>query len=240
MNIKEFLELRSQRSQPQFRELCTACLQPQFSCYCQENRAFDPGIKFVVLIHPIEVRRRIATGRMAHLNLSNSELIAGHDYSENPKVNSILTDPSNHCVMLYPGPLSANLSKMSSDDRKNIIPENKKLVIFVIDGTWATARKMVRLSANLKDLPRICFTPERPSNFKVRKQPAPECFSTIEAIHQTIELLGPAVGFPTLTGQHDQLLKVFSFMVDRQLSFIQKAQENPKPSAYRRPRLRIA
>ncbi len=94
---------------------------------------------------------------------------------------------------------------------------NKNIVIFVIDGTWRTAKKMINQSPCLNTLPRISFTPPAPSRFHVRKQPRPECYSTIEAIHHTIELLGPVRGFPLGERRHDSLLFAFENMVRRQL-----------------------
>jgi DTW domain-containing protein len=199
------------------RELCRTCLQPDFSCYCVWLKPFDPKIRFVILIHPIEVRRRIATGRMAHLSLKNSRFIHGHNYSDNEQVNEILVDPKLHCVILYPGRTSVNLTHLCPVQRFELVPPGKELCVFVIDGTWSTARKMVHLSQNIKTLPRICFTPPTPSRFRVRKQPRGECYSTIEAIHHAIELLGPACGLSARTREHDSLLEVFDHMVERQI-----------------------
>ena len=105
MNLQDYLILRKRHEEfsPQFRKLCTRCIQPLFSCYCGHIQRFDPKIDFVILIHPIEVRRRIATGRMSFLCLENSKLIRGQDYSEDFEVNKILADENRHCVILYPG-----------------------------------------------------------------------------------------------------------------------------------------
>ncbi len=211
-NRKNFLE-----SEPKFREMCLNCRQPHFNCYCSHIESFDPGVKYVILTHPIEVRRRIATGRMSHLCLDQSELIVGHDYTRNSKVNSILADQNYHCVILYPGRASINISSWTPLEKASLVPSGKKLAIFVIDGTWNTARKMLHLSSNLKALPQICFTPTRLSTFRVRKQPAPECVSTIEAIHQCIELLGAP------DREHDKLLRVFDRLVEQQLVFVERA-----------------
>ena len=129
----------------------------------------------------------------------------------------MLTHPELHCVMLYPGRLSRNLTAMSVEQRFDFVPADKRLTIIVIDGTWSTARKMVHLSQNLKAVPRVCFNPPSLSRFRVRQQPRAECYSTIEAIHHTIELLGDSCGFPTQQKQHDRLLYVFDKMVNRQL-----------------------
>ncbi len=229
MNLQKYFEKRKVflASAQQFREICLECRQPSFNCYCAHIKSFDPEVKFVILTHPIEARRRIATGRMSHLCLKNSELIVGHDYSRNQKVNSILENPEIHSVILYPGRKSLNISSWTEDERQQLIPTEKKLAIFVIDGTWNTARKMLHLSANLKSLPQICFTPTRLSTFRVRKQPAPECVSTIEAIHQCIELLGAK------NRQHDHLLEVFDQLVEQQLVFVERANSRHSKRARR-------
>ncbi len=127
-------------------------------------------------------------------------------------MNAIIANPAYHCVILYPGQRSVNLSPLSRGERKALFPSDRELVIFVIDGTWATARQTAWQSQNLKALPRVCFTPPAPSTFRVRKQPRPECFSTIEAIHHTVELLGDG------SLKHDILLEVFNKMVERQIA----------------------
>lgn len=236
MNLQDYQlkkEIRLQH-EPKYRSLCQVCIQPQFSCYCPHIETFDAKINFVVLIHPIEVRRRIATGRMSHLTLKDSHLIEGQNYSNNKDVNQLINDPAYHSVILYPGVKSKNLTPLSNDERTELFPKNKKLRVFVIDGTWATARKMVRLSENLHQLPRVGFSPPGPSNFRVRKQPHEGCYSTIEAIHHMIELVGHTQGFDPKTREHDKLINVFDAMVERQLEFIRISEANPSPNQYRR------
>lgn len=237
MNLEQYHQKKAEliAKAPKYRTLCPKCVQPSFGCYCHKVSPFDSHISFVILIHPIEVQRRIATGRMSHLCLKNSYLIEGQDYSRNPIVQSLVNDPEYHSVMLYPGKNSTNLTEISEQARKNIVPSNKKLRIFVIDGTWATAKKMIRQSENLHHLPRICFTSPKPSTFRVRKQPREGCYSTIEAIHYSIELLGESQGLECNGKKpQDNLLEVFDYMVERQLEFIRISNENPKASTYRR------
>ena len=219
------MELKNYHDQTVYREHCPVCIQPRTGCYCPHVQRFDPNISFVILIHPIEMRRRIATGRMSHLCLEQSHLISGQNYSDNEIVNGLIQDPQRHSVILYPGPDSQNLSSMPQDQRRELVPAGKKLTVFVIDGTWATAKKMMRESQNLRALPQICFAPEKPSTFRVRKQPSDLCYSTIEAIHQTIELLGDSQGFVTAQRWHDNLLEVFDVMVERQLDYLKTSEE---------------
>lgn len=225
-------ELRERFHETKSRGYCPQCLRSPRTCYCDELRPFDPKIQFVILIHGREAQKRIATGRMAHLSLENSLLVSGYDYSANAKVNALLSNEKNHCAVLYPGEGSLDLGSVEPRARPSLFPREKNLVVFVIDGTWITARKTMQRSENLQKLPRICFQPARPSNFRVRKQPQENFFSTIEAIHETIELIGPARGFDTATREHDSLLRVFDAMVDQQIELSNQpklyCQWNPK------------
>lgn len=236
MNLAEYKIKRANLilESPKYRTICSTCAQPDFGCYCSHVHNFDSKISFVILIHPIEVKRRIATGRMSHLCLKNSHLIKGQNYTEDSLVNELIQDPEYHSVMLYPGVNSKNLSLMFEPEKKNLFPSNKKLRIFVLDGTWATAKKMIRQSENLKALPRICFSPAKPSNFRVRKQPSAHCYSTIEAIHHTIELIGESQDFAVHQREHDKLINVFDYMVERQLGFIRESNLNLREASYRR------
>ncbi len=227
-------EIRRQQ-EPRFRVKCLTCRQPEFSCYCPHISAFDPKIEFVILIHPLEVRRRIATGRMSHMCMKNSHLIEGHDFSGDERITRFTEDPLRKCVILYPGAGSTNLTPLSHAERTEVIRTDQKLTFFVIDGTWRTARKMVR-SCNLIDLPRICFSPDKPSNFRVRKQPHAGCYSTIEAIHHVIELIGHANGFNVSERKHDALIYAFDRMVEFQLELMRKCADDPKAWRVMTPR----
>lgn len=233
MKLEDYRRKKDELSatEPVYRNLCTTCIQPDFGCYCKTIKPITCAVNFVILIHPIEAKRRIATGRMSHLCLKGSHLINGQNYSLNEQVNRLIADPEYHSVILYPGQNSENITKLSEEERSNRFLQNKKLRIFVIDGTWATAAKMVHQSENLKQLPRISFTPAKPSNFRVRKQPESYCYSTIEAIHHTIDLFSAA---NNLQRPHDHLLEVFNSMVEKQLSCLKEVKLNLREATYRR------
>ncbi len=202
------------------RSNCPRCKRPQIHCYCSQIKQIHSKICFVILIHPIEARRKIATGRMSHLCLANSVLICGDDLTDNVQVNEIIHNPDNHCLILYPHPSAVNLSSHSVDRKKMLFKNKKKTVVFVIDGTWRTARKTMRLSKNLQKLASICFIPTTPSQFKVRKQPAEHCYSSIEAIDTVLKL----VESKNINAESESILMiVFKEMVERQMQYLPKS-----------------
>ncbi len=237
MNLQSFLEKRQQLklSEVRYRNLCRNCMQPDYGCYCEHIRPVTSAIKWVILIHPMEWRRRIATGRMSHLCLKNSELIVGQNYSHDKKLNLLLNDKQFFPMVLYPLGNSKNLSNCTVEEIAQLWPKDKIPLLIAIDGTWATARKTMRLSKNLQNLPRVCFTPDRSSQFKVRKQPKAHFLSTIEAIHHSFDLLKSNLGESfSQQREHDRLLYVFDKMVLRQLDFIRESEQNLRTRSYPR------
>ena len=216
MNRQQYEALKQERLRREWqpRPRCARCRRPPASCYCPHIRSFASSPEFVILIHKEEAKRGVATGRMSHLCLRNSRLIEGRTFGENAQVNAILRDPDIFPVLLYPAHGAINLSEFPQPERRKLFPENKRLVVFVIDATWGHARRMKRLSPNICGLPTICFTPPSESGFLVRKQPDPFFYSTIEAIHQIIDLFSPQT-----ETRHQNLLEVFAAMVETQLSF---------------------
>ncbi len=161
-------------------------------------------------MHILEAKKeRIATGRLSSLCLNNSEIIVGIDFTNNTRVNYLLSDPRYYPLVLYPGNTSYNISDKSLDkmDLKGKTP-----LIFVIDGTWPCAKKMMRLSLNINDLPRICFTPQKKSRFSIKQQPHQDCVSTIESIHVLLSELDKW-GIESLDDNHNHLLDVLDQVV---------------------------
>lgn len=213
------------------RELCLRCRKPKRTCYCGLVKPFETSALFMILIHPKEARNTVGTGRMVHLSLKGSYLIEGVDFSCDEIVNNLLEDPKNHCVVLYPGKNSTYINDMTRDDMKALIPEDKRLVIFVIDGTWSQAKKMMKLSKNLHGQPRLCFIPKKLSGYKFRVEPHPVCLSTIEAVHQFIEIMvQKKVMQIGSKADHDNMLKIFANLVKQQVDF----ENNGNQKSYRK------
>src|SRR5579885_2474895 len=122
------------------RPTCLRCLRTLPDCYCARIRAFESGVRFVILQHPKEYRNRVGTARMASLCVTNSVLIAGELEDRERQARAIVETPGNRCALLYPG--------LSARDPAEFAAEaaGGQLVIFVIDATWGMAKKMVRLS----------------------------------------------------------------------------------------------
>ncbi|RJS18044.1 hypothetical protein DRW03_26170 [Corallococcus sp. H22C18031201] len=183
------------------RSLCLRCFRPESACYCAHLPQLETRTRVVFLQHPRERRVAIGTARMAHLSLPNSELYQGVDFTGHARLEE-LAQRRERVAVLFPGENAITVDEARAADLDTVI---------VVDGTWPQAKKVVMRNPLLAGLPRIGFVPRRPSNYRIRAEPADHCVSTIEAV---VELLGQLEGDPE---RFDRMLKAFEFMVDTQL-----------------------
>ncbi len=208
------------------RPWCLRCRRPGAVCLCSEITSLRVRTKFVFLMHPKEDKKiKNGTGRIAHLALDRSELLVGLDFREHPRVVELLADPAYDCRVLYPAPEGEG-EEASESSR----PPGRTPVLFVIDGTWPCAKKMMKLSTNLHGLPRHSLDVDRPSEFKTKHQPDPACLATIEAVDRTLHGLA-ARGLEVYGAQEsERLLAPFHRMVALGIAHA----ADPGPGSYRR------
>jgi hypothetical protein len=154
---------------------------------------------------------------MAHLALPNSELHEGVRFAEQPRVVALTHEAGT--AVLFPGPGAQDVAELAGKGLRNLV---------VIDGTWPLARKVLKENPLLQGLPRVAFTPRRPGNYRIRKEPAAHCVSTIEAV---AEVLGRLEGAPE---RFEQMLVAFEKMVDWQLER-RSGRQGPPRRKLRKP-----
>jgi len=168
----------------------------------------------------------IGTAHMASLCLPQAQLHVGTSVAECPSLARALGDPSRPAVLLYPGEGAIDVAKH---------PPSGPVTLVVVDGTWSQAKKIVKYDPELARLPRYAFTPPTPSEYRIRREPAADCVSTIEALmHMLGALEGDAARFGAL-------LLPFRAMVDAQIAHAATGgsarTRKPKPKRPTPPRV---
>ncbi|MFL5786201.1 MAG: tRNA-uridine aminocarboxypropyltransferase [Bacteriovoracaceae bacterium] len=211
--------------------LCLQCRRRLLTCVCSSIVPFETNARFIILMHPMEYKKeKVGTGRFSHLILKNSRVIVDVNFDENTEFRQALLDPEYESFVLYPGENSRNLSQMGPGELSG-----KPKQIFVIDGTWPCAKKMMKLTTHLHDIPRISFTTDRVSEFSVKHQPLPGCLSTSESLHQVILELN-RLGLEATNGLEENLMEVFRKTVSQQIELASDPTKNRyRPKAYRPP-----
>ncbi len=184
------------------RPYCLRCRRPEVVCVCGALRPVESRTHVVFLQHPREAKVGVSTCRLAHLSLPNSEMHVGLRAEGSRRLESLVREPDT--MVLFPGPGSVDVHDLPVPPR----------TLLVVDGTWINARKVLQRSPLLAALPRVGFVPEQPGNYRIRKEPAPECVSTIEAVAYVLEQLERA------PGRFIPMLAAFERMVDLQLAYV--------------------
>lgn len=193
--------------------MCYVCFRPKETCVCSVLRPFDPGIKFVFLMHPKEAKRqRTGTGRIAHAGLVGSEVLVGVDFTKNERLCALLCDPQYFPVLLYPGADSWTAKTPGFKEKIG----GRTVLALIIDSTWFCSKKMLRLSENVAHLPKLSFSNRYTSIFTFKREPSAECVSTIETCYYVIKEFQEA-GIAGGGTERERLMAAFKAMITFQL-----------------------
>jgi DTW domain-containing protein YfiP len=207
------------------RSVCPGCSRPSVVCICSTLKRVGTRTRVVILQHPRESDVPINTARLVELQLEQAERHVGIKLDDVPALRARLSDPAAPAILLYPGESAQDLAES---------PPAGKVTLVVLDGTWWQAKKLFQQNPELAALPRYSLSPSAPSRYRIRREPALHCISTIEAIGEALSLLEPG-GFDRAA-----LLRPFEAMVDHQLHYVE-ARNAPRHLAHknrqRKPRL---
>lgn len=202
------------------RNVCPRCRRPESVCYCDQLPVIDTRTRVVLLQHARERRVAIGTARMAHVALKNSELLVGVDFGDSRRLAELAANPER-VVFLYPGPGIPTPQELEGPP-----PE----VLIAVDGTWPQTKKLLRLNPILGKFRRVGLLPSKPSNYRIRKEPAEHCLSTIEAIVQCLD------GLEGNGAELEPMLQAFTRMVDYQLEGERTRTSPPRRRIHKTPR----
>jgi DTW domain-containing protein YfiP len=185
------------------RVLCCRCARPPRVCVCVLLPDLAPAARVLVLQHPKERRVAIGTARMAARCLRGASVVVGTRLDDHPAIARALSDPGRRPILLWPGADAVDL---------DLAPPDGPITLLVVDGTWHTARTLLRLNPRVAALPRYAIAPAAPSEYRIRREPRAECLSTIEALAAALGVLERD------PERYRAMLVPFRAMVDAQLA----------------------
>ncbi len=183
------------------RARCLRCRRPQAVCWCDALAPVANPTHVVFLQHPREARVPVSTCRMAHLSLANSEMHVTWSPDDLPGLVEQLREPDTY--ILFPSADATEVAALTGTPRQ----------LVVVDGTWINAKKIVQRSPLLRGLPGLICRPDFTSRYRIRREPADHCLSTIEATAHALEHIERA------PGRYAPILRAFERMVDVQLEY---------------------
>jgi DTW domain-containing protein YfiP len=194
------------------REACRRCLRPPDFCACAELPVVEARTRVVLLQHPREARLAICSARLTRIALARAELHRGVVFEDDPHVRAAAAIPG--AALLFPGEGATPAEALRAAPPP---------VLFVIDGTWVQAEKMLKVNPTLAALPRVLVRAAEPSGYgALRREPEEGFLSTAEAVAHA---LGALEGAPE---RFAPLVRAFRTLVARQLSCAQGERRNPR------------
>ena len=184
------------------RALCERCQRPHRVCLCA---ALPPvpvvtQTRVLILQHPVEAKKTVATVPLVELCLANCTVVRGIRFEPELREIQAALDEGYRPLLLYPGPDAQPLeewgartdSSVHENDPEGVMQPQKVLLILA-DGTWRQAHHMLRHSPRLVAACQcVSFSDATKSDFDpLRREPAKHCISTLEACARALRQLEP-------------------------------------------------
>lgn len=196
------------------RKFCYRCWKAGDLCLCPHVQVVHNQLEIGLVFHPRERKNPINTGRLAFLSLEKTWAATGVELDE-------VADYTREIERFEPGEIGVLYPSNEATDLSEA-PESLKCLI-VVDGTWNEAKKMIHRTPSLKAMPHYAFTPAQESNYRIRKEPAPHCVSTIEAVVTSLRAYDSGIEpldqrrEDSSKAPYQELLDLFDRMIDNQI-----------------------
>tara|TARA_B110000116_G_scaffold271988_1_gene294631 strand:+ start:401 stop:1018 length:618 start_codon:yes stop_codon:yes gene_type:complete len=154
---------------------CPRCHLLKIACLCSKIPALESFAVFFLLVHQRELGKGSNTGHLV-LNAfedAQYELWARVDPPEN--LMALLNSPAYQGYLLFTAEEGAAPVAFAS------VKAGVRPVYILIDATWQQARKMLRQSPYLQNLPRLSLSGASKSRYRLRRNQLDVGLSTCEA-----------------------------------------------------------
>ena len=156
------------------------------NCVCAQLPQVSVNAHIALLMHENELTRDTNTGQWLLKSLPSSSQHVWQRTSPCPKLLALLKDERYLPVLLFPNDLSHPVSSAQVQ-----ATQAGKIPLFIIlDGTWQEAKKMLRKSAWLADIPLVHITPSHASVYQLRRNQSQGNLCTLEVAAEVIRELG--------------------------------------------------
>ena len=188
------------------RIACNHCQRPLPVCLCAAlpPQAIDNHWPVYILQHRQELDHALNTARIAALGLVQCQVHIVSDTRVEDTLPIEVLAELDKALLIYPGPESRAVAEL---DTQEVVA--RPLVL--LDASWRKSRRMLLSSPWLQALPRMSFNLQTPSRYRIRKEPAPNYCSTLEALCVVLGTLEQ--------NQHKYapLLATMDVMIDQQI-----------------------
>lgn len=182
------------------RARCSRCLKASSACICETIQSISNIYSLHILQDPSEEKKALGTARILKLSLDNVQLTVGDTFNEQDF-------DLHNSYLLFPGEDAIEAKKLVKSDELD-----PKSQFILLDGSWKKAYKLLMSNPFLQKLPKVSIVADVKSNYRIRKSPREDGFSTVEAGYYLLSQLEGN------TEKFAPLLNSFEFMIDYQIA----------------------
>ena len=165
---------------------CEQCLIAKHYCICKgvEHAQCDAAV--CLLMYHNESFKPSNTGRLIAEIVPNNYAFRWDRTDPDPAFLALINDPQYQPMVVFP---AEDVEEGRAITEVNI-EEGKKLLFIFLDGTWREAKKMIRKSTYLDNLPVLSVTADKLSDYRLRVAPHAHQLGTAEVGIMVLALAG--------------------------------------------------
>ena len=171
-------------------ERCQRCLLGENYCICAgvEQATCDAAV--CLLMYHNESFKPSNTGRLIAEIIPENYAFRWDRTDPEPQLLALLNNPDYQPMVVFP---AEDVEQGRAITSVSITPGKKALFIF-LDGTWREAKKMIRKSPYLDDLPVLSVSADKLSDYRLRVAPHAHQLGTAEVGIMVLGLAGEVDG----------------------------------------------
>lgn len=164
---------------------CFGCGLPKNNCHCHKITAHLDTPPIIIFRHPTERKRTLSTVSLIKQRYPNVLVKEGEVFNQ-----TSIPKQANPLFLLFPNNESSHKNSDSNENQQkhaSNIGSEKTTTFLLIDGTWKKAKKILHLNPWITALEKFSITPEKASQYTIRKTPDQLSLSSVETFSHVMQ-----------------------------------------------------
>ncbi|MGF1764066.1 tRNA-uridine aminocarboxypropyltransferase [Aliivibrio kagoshimensis] len=167
-----------------------ACSQCGFihNCICHLQPEIHNTFQLAILSHPKELNKETNTGKLLEHSLSHCQAYTWSRVEPVEELIQAAQDPNIRTWLLFPHPEATSSLEFQKQTEQECIQPQQNLFI-IIDSTWQEAKKMLRKTLWLQNLPCLSLDLTHTSEYQLRRNQQTGSLCTCEVGIELLKLM---------------------------------------------------
>lgn len=200
-------------------ERCDRCRIDTRYCICELTPSTESKAAFLILYYDDEVLKPSNTGKLIADLFDDTFAFIWQRTEVDDQLIEVVNDEAWYPVVVFPEAYAQENRVVLKGDLD--VPEDKRVLFILLDGSWREAKKMFRKSPYLDRFPVYSVDPQEFSKYQVRKATRDHQLATAEVVVPLLRHIGEEFNAKLLEAWFD----LFSYRY--QLGVMKKNQGDP-------------